>query len=93
MQIKTERQLLNLLVDLDADRALGDVPYAAGAAMVEFVGHTLVNRAVNLDVDVIADFEDAEIGGEMGGTLAPERPSEEISRPRPEPVPRRHLFC
>lgn len=61
--------------------------------MVEFVGHPLVNGAVNLDIDVIADFEYAEIGGEMCGALTPERPSEEISRPRPDPVPRRHLVC
>lgn len=40
--------------------------------MVELVGHALVDGAVNLDVDIIADFEDPEVGGEVGGTLLPE---------------------
>jgi hypothetical protein len=55
---------LYLLVDLDADGALGDVPDATGAAVVELVGHALVDGAVHLDVDVLADLVGAEVGGE-----------------------------
>ncbi len=36
----------NLLVDNDADGAGGDVPHAAGAAMVELVRHTCTRAGV-----------------------------------------------
>lgn len=63
--------------------------------MVELVGHTLVDGAVNLDVNIIADFEDPEVGGEMGGTLLPEGAGEGVSGARPQTVSSRHFagFC
>lgn len=91
MPLWPERSGLYLLVDLDADGALGDVPDAAGAAVVELVRHALVHGAVHLDVDVIADLVRPQVGGERDVTLLAERPREEVARPRPQPVPRRHL--
>lgn len=82
---------LYLLVDLDADGALGDVPDATGAAVVELVRHALVHRAVHLDVDVLADLVRAQVGGERDVTLLAEGAREQVARPRPKPVPRRHL--
>jgi hypothetical protein len=46
-----------LLVDLNADGALGDVPDLASAAMVELMGHTLVDCPIDFDIDVIANFK------------------------------------
>lgn len=80
-----------LFVDFDPDSALGDIPDATGAAMVKLVGHTLVDRSVYLDVDIIADFEDPEVGGEMGRTFLPEGAGEGISGARPQTVTRRHF--
>ena len=82
-----------LLVDLDADGALGDVPDAPGAAVVELVRHALVHRAVHLDVDVLADLVGAQVGGEIDVPLLAEAPREQVARPRPQPMPRRHLPC
>lgn len=80
----------NLLVDFDADSTLGDVPNTTGAAMVELVGHALVNGTVNLDVDVIPSLVGPQIGRERDVTLLPEGASEQIPRPRSKSVTRRH---
>jgi hypothetical protein len=82
---------LYLLVDLDADGALGDVPDAPGAAVVELVRHALVHGAVNLDVDVVADLVGAQVRGERDVPLLAKGPREQVAGPRPQPVPRRHL--
>ena len=82
---------LYLLVDLDADGALGDVPDATGAAVVELVRHALVHGAVHLDVDVVADLVGAQVRGERDVPLLAEGPREQVAGPRPQPVPRRHL--
>lgn len=79
-----------LLINFDADCTLGNVPDAAGAAVVELVGHALVNGTVNLDVDIIPDLEGPEICSERDVTLLPEGPSEQIPRPRSKTVTRRH---
>ncbi len=81
-----------LFVDLNADSALGDVPDATGTAVVELVGHTLVNGAVNLDVDIFTDLEGPEVSGEGNVTLLPEGPSEQISGTRTKTVTSRHFF-
>lgn len=59
--------------------------------MVELVGHTFVDAPVNLDVDIVADFEEPKVGGEMGGTLLSEGAGEGISRARPQTVTCRHF--
>lgn len=82
---------LYLLVDLNADGALGDVPDASGATVVELVWHALVHGAVHLDVDVVADLVGAQVRGERDVPLLAERPREQVAGPRPQPVPRRHL--
>ena len=61
--------------------------------MVKLVRHTLVDRSVNLDVDIIADFEDPKVGGEMGRTFLPEGAGEGISGARPQSVTRRHFVA
>ena len=80
----------NLLVDLDADGALCHVPDAPCAAVVELVRHALVHGAVHLDVDVVADLEGAEVGGERDVPLLAEGTREEVARPRAQPVAGRH---
>ncbi len=50
----------NLFVDFNAHGALGDVPDLAGAAMIELVGHTLVNGAVHLDIHIIPNLVGSE---------------------------------
>ena len=82
--------VLYLLVDLDADGALSDVPHAAGAAVVELVRHPLVDGAVHLDIDVVADLVCAQVGGERDVPLLAEAAREEVARPRAQPVAGRH---
>jgi len=50
-----DNPVTHLLVDLYSDGSLGDVPDATGTAVVELVGHTLVDGTIDLDVDEIAD--------------------------------------
>jgi len=59
--------------------------------MVELVRHALVDGAVNLDVDVIADVVGSEVSGEGDGSLLPEGAREGISGARPQTVTSRHL--
>lgn len=40
-------------VDFNADGSLGDVPDWSGAAMVELMGHALVNGHIPLDIHII----------------------------------------
>ena len=82
---------VNLLVDLDADGALGDVPDLAGASVVELVGHALVDGAVNLDVHVVPDLVRPQVRRQRYIPLLPERSREEVARARSETVTRRHL--
>jgi hypothetical protein len=76
-----------LLVDLDADGALGDVPDASGAAVVELVRHALVDGAVHLDVDVVGDLVGAKVRRERDVPLLAERPREGVARARARPQP------
>ena len=69
----------HLLIDLNTNGALGDVPDTTGAAMVELVRHTLVDSTIDLDVDVVADVIGPEVGGEGDGTLLPEWTRERVS--------------
>jgi hypothetical protein len=80
-----------LLVDLDADGALGNVPDLSSAAVVELVRHSLVDGAVDLDVDVFTDLEGSQVGRERYVPLLPEGPSEQISGPRTKTVTSRHV--
>ena len=86
-----DRDRWNLFVDLDADGALGDVPDATSAAVVELVGHPLVDGAVHLDVDVFADLVRPEVRRQRDVPLLPEGPREEIPRPRSDSMAGRHL--
>lgn len=80
-----------LLVDLNADSALGDIPDTSGATMVELMRHTLLDCAINLDVDVVSDFVGAEVGGDGNGTLLPEWPRERVSSSRSQTMTGRHF--
>lgn len=46
--------------------------------MIELVGHALVDGTVNLNIYVIPDLVDPDVGQEIGVTLLPERTSEQI---------------
>lgn len=59
--------------------------------MIEFVGHSFVDSAVNLNVDIIADVVGSEVGGEGDGTLLPEGTREGVSGSRSQTVSCRHL--
>ena len=46
------------LVDLNTDGALGDVPDTASLSVVVLVGHTLVDGAIGLDINDVANLEE-----------------------------------
>uniref|UniRef100_A0A6N2JWW6 Uncharacterized protein n=1 Tax=Salix viminalis TaxID=40686 RepID=A0A6N2JWW6_SALVM len=70
-----------LLVDDNTNSALGDIPDATCAAMVEFVGHAFVDSAIYLNVHIVAYLVGSEVCGESDVPLLPEGTSEEISGP------------
>lgn len=80
-----------LLIDLDANGTFGDVPDLTRAAVVELVGHTLVDCAVHFYVDVVTDLEGPQVGREGDVPLLPEGPSEQVSGPRTKTMTSRHL--
>lgn len=79
-----------LLVDLDANGALGDVPDLAGAAMIELVRHALVDGTIHLDIHVVSDLVRPQVRRQRDVALLSERPREQVPRARPHPVPGRH---
>lgn len=81
----------NLLVDLNADGTLCNIPYPSCATMVKFMWHTLVDGAVHLDVDIISNFVRPQIGSQSNITLLPERPGEEVSGTGSKSMAGRHL--
>lgn len=81
-----------MLVDFDTDGSLSDAPDTSRKTMVELVRHALVNGAVHLDVDVVADLVGAEVGRRGDVPLLPERPAEEITGARSKPVTHQRLL-
>lgn len=71
----------NLLVHFHADGSLGDVPDNACAAMVELVRHPFVNRTIDLNVHVLTYLVGPQICADLGVSLLPEGPGEQIPRP------------
>jgi hypothetical protein len=65
--------MTNLLVDHNADGALGHIPDNTSASVVELVRHTLVHSAVHLDVHIITDLVVAQIRGQVDISFVPER--------------------
>lgn len=82
----------DLLVDLDTDSAGGDVPDLTGAAVVELVGHALVDGTIALNVNVVANTEHRQIGAHVGETATPERLLEEVSGLGAKTVRVRHFL-
>jgi hypothetical protein len=78
VQALPDDAVADLLVDLDTDSARGDVPDNTSAAVVELVGHALVDGTVALDVNVVTNAIDREIGGHVRKTAAPEGLLEQI---------------
>ena len=56
--------IAHFLVHDDPDSGFGDVVDDAGLAMVDFVGHAFLLRAVVDDVDYVSDFVGFHVGAE-----------------------------
>jgi hypothetical protein len=75
--------LADLLVDDDADGAGVDVEDAAGSAVVEFVGHALVDGAIDNDIDDVTNSVGGEGFSDVDSTLLSEAFSEFMSGSSP----------
>jgi hypothetical protein len=71
-----------LLVDDDTDGLGSHVENAAGLAVVVLVRHTLVDRTVGQDVDVISQLVGLEVARERGRTMLLVRLGEQVSGSR-----------
>ena len=68
-----------LLVDDDSDGVLGHIEHTTGLAVVEFVGHALVDGTVGNDVDEIALSVSLHDLGKVDGAVVSEALAEEVS--------------
>lgn len=80
----------DLLVYDDSDGPGVDVEDCAGPAVVELVGHALVDGAVHDDVDDVSDFIGGEGPGDVDGTALSEPFPEFISSSSPVSVTMSH---
>lgn len=67
------------LVHNDADRTLAHGENDASLAVVEFVRHALLNGAVHLDVDEVADLVDAEVIRKGHNAVFPVPPGKHVA--------------
>jgi hypothetical protein len=74
-----DNAVADLLVDNDTNGTRSDVPDNAGTAVVELVGHALVDGTVTLDIDVVSDAEGRQIGAHVRKAMAPEGLGEQVT--------------
>ncbi|GMT19576.1 hypothetical protein PFISCL1PPCAC_10873, partial [Pristionchus fissidentatus] len=79
------------LVDDDSDSVLGHVEHTSGTAVVNLVGHTLLEGTVALDVNDISTAVDAVVGGEMLNTVLAEVTGEHVARSAPDTLGVDHI--
>ena len=68
--------LSDLLVDDDSDGPRVDVEDGAGSAMVIFIGHALVDRAVDNNVNDVTDLVSCKGSRDVNGSVLLESLSE-----------------
>jgi len=66
------------LVNFHTNCVLGHVPYNTSSTVVEFVGHTLVNRTVHFNIHHVSELEGRQIFGKWYLTMLFERPRKEM---------------
>lgn len=67
------------LVHDNAEGTLGDVEDDTGLAMVELVGHALLDGTVGLDVDQVADLVGLHVGAQLDQAMLTEVTGEEMA--------------
>lgn len=48
---------VHLLIDSNADGSLGDIEHNTGTALVELMGHTLVDGTINSNINIISTLQ------------------------------------
>ncbi|KAK9028775.1 hypothetical protein V6N11_025922 [Hibiscus sabdariffa] len=67
-----------MLFDLNVEGEFCDIPNPISAAVVELVGHALMNGVVYLDVDIVVDLVGPEVSRQRNVTLLSEGSRERI---------------
>jgi hypothetical protein len=73
---------VNILVYTNTDGRLGNIEHDTGASVVVLVGHTLVDRWVGKDINVITNLHGEEVLGEVGQAMLPELLGKHVARTR-----------
>ncbi len=81
-----------LLVDDHSDCVLGHIEHATGLAMVELVGHTLVDGTVSNNVNEVSLSVSLHDLGEVDGAVVSEALAEEVSSSCSVSEAVRHLY-
>lgn len=77
---------IDQLVDTDTNSRLGNVENNTSSSMVKLVGHTLVNRRIGENVDIISHLDLHEVLGEMNGSMLPKLFGKHVARTRPSTI-------
>ena len=80
------------LVDDDPDGVFGDIEYAPGAAVITFVGHSLLEGSISFYVDDISSLVDPIERRKGLQTVPFELPREHVPRPATD-TRSVHHFC
>ena len=71
---------VNALVADDTNGVGCDVEHSSGLTVIEFMRHTIMNRAIRDDVNVVSNLVVDEVSAESGRSVFPEWFGEQISR-------------
>lgn len=80
------------LVDTNSDGSLGEVENNSGPSVVVLVGHTLVDRRVGENVNVVTDLDVHQVLRQVGKSVLPELLGEHVARTRALSERVRHIL-
>lgn len=77
---------IDKLVDTNTDRRLCNVEHNSSSSVVKLVWHTLVNRRIGKDIDVVTHLDLHEVLREVNRSMLPKLLGKHVARTRPDTI-------